>query len=176
MKHLTLILGGRNSGKSRYALEYGSKSEIAPTGGKKYLLATAQAMDEKMAERIGTSKKERSSEWITVEEAIKVPDVIGFLHNRTDVLVIDSLSLWLSNLLLLRHDYDIEKEATLFLAMIKRVDYSVIVVSTEIGCGIVPPDPTSGLFCDTIGPLHQKLAALSNDFYFMVAGRPLRVG
>jgi adenosylcobinamide kinase/adenosylcobinamide-phosphate guanylyltransferase len=174
MKHLTLILGGRNSGKSIYALEHGGKTAIAPV--RKYLLATAQALDEKMAERIETSKKERPSEWTTIEEAIKVPDVIGFLHNRADVLVIDSLSLWLSNLLILRHDYDIEKEADLFLAMIKRVDYSIIVVSTEIGCGIVPPDSTSQLFCDTLGPLHQKLAALSNDLYFMVAGRPLQVG
>ena len=171
MKHLTLILGGSNSGKSRYALEHGKN-----LGAKKYLLATAQALDETMATRIEVSKKERSPEWTTIEEAIKIPDVIGFLHNRTDILVIDSLSLWLSNLLILRHDYDIEKEADLFLAMIKRVDYSVVVVSSEMGCGVIPPDPTSRLFCDTLGHLHQRLATLSNDLYFMVAGRPLRVG
>jgi len=184
MKHLTLILGGSHSGKSRYALECGknlargSNPSVSPDtdGTRKYFLATAQALDEKMVTQIEACKKERSSDWITIEESIKVPDVIGFLHNRTDVLVIDCLTLWLSNLLLTRHDYDIEKEAGLFLSMIKRVDYSVIVVSSETGCGIVPPDPISRLFCDTLGPIHQKLSALANDLYFMVAGRPLRVG
>ena len=170
MKHLTFILGGRDSGKSKFAIKHGQT-----LGEKKYLLATAQALDENMVQQIELCKSGRPSDWNTIEESIKVPDVVGFLHKRADVVVIDCVSLWLSNLLIVRSDYDIKREAELLIETIKRVDFSVVVVSNEVGCGIVPPDPVSRLFSDTLGPMHQKLSALSNEVYFMVAGRPLRV-
>ncbi len=170
MRHLTLILGGTRSGKSRFALSHGKT-----LGEKKYLLATAQALDEEMVARIEAHKKERSADWTTLEESIKVPDVVGFFQKKADVVVIDCLTLWLSNLLMVETYYNLEKEADMLISAIKRVDYAVVVVSSEVGCGIVPADPASRLFRDNLGLLHQRLAALANEVFFMVAGIPMRV-
>ncbi len=170
MKRLTLILGGSCSGKSRYALEHGKT-----LGQKKYLLATAQALDEEMAARIEAHKKERSADWITLEESTKIPDVVGFLNRRADVVVIDCLTLWWSQLLMVRSDHNLEKEADLLIAAIQRVDFSVVAVSSEVGCGTTPADPISRSFRNSLGLLHQRLAALSNEVFLMVAGMPMRL-
>jgi adenosylcobinamide kinase/adenosylcobinamide-phosphate guanylyltransferase len=176
MKHLTLVLGGHCSGKGKFALEHGTR--LCPSDlpkPRKYYLATAQALDDGMAARIEARKKERSSDWITLEESIKVPDAFGFLNKRADVVVIDCLSLWLSHLLMIRNDYDILAEAESLILAIKRVDFSVVVVSAEVGCGIVPADSVSRLFTETLGRMHQSLAALANEVYFMAAGFPIQV-
>jgi adenosylcobinamide kinase/adenosylcobinamide-phosphate guanylyltransferase len=170
VKQLTLILGGSCSGKSRYALEYAKD-----LGEKKYLLATAQALDEGMATRIEAHKKRRPSDWTTVEESIKVPDVVGFLNRRADVVVIDCITLWLSNLLMVRNNHDLEKEGNALLEVIQRVDYSIVAVSSEVGSGIVPADPISRAFRDSLGMLHQRLAAFSSEVFYMVAGIPMRI-
>ena len=176
MKHLTLILGGACSGKGKYALERGDiHCSSAKSASKKYYLATAQALDDGMASRIEARKKERSADWITLEESIKVPDAFGFLNKRADVVVIDCLSLWLSHLLMIKNDYDILAESETLIAAIKRVDFTVIVVSAEVGCGIVPADPVSRLFTETLGRVHQSLSALADEVYFMVAGVPMQV-
>ncbi len=176
MKHLTLILGGVCSGKGKYALERGDRycSSDLPAP-RKYYLATAQALDDGMASRIEARKKERASDWITLEESIKVPDAFSFLNKRADVVVIDCLSLWLSHLLMIRSDYDIQAESEILIAAIKRVDFSVIVVSSEVGCGIVPADPVSRLFTETLGRMHQSLGAIADEVYFMAAGIPIQV-
>jgi len=176
MKHLIFILGGSCSGKGRYALEKGDS--LYPSGGsvpRKYYLATAQALDEGMTARIEARKKERSADWITLEESIKVPDAFGFLNKRADVVIIDCLSLWLSHLLMIKSDYDILTETEVLIAAIKRVDFTVIAVSSELGCGFVPADPVSRLFTDTLGQMHQTLAALADEVYFMKAGIPLQL-
>ncbi|MBI3358164.1 MAG: bifunctional adenosylcobinamide kinase/adenosylcobinamide-phosphate guanylyltransferase [Nitrospirae bacterium] len=176
MKHLTLILGGCCSGKSKFALERGqSQCPLDLPKPRKYYLATAQALDEEMASRINAQKKQRSADWITLEESIKVPDAFSFLNKRADVVVIDCVTLWLSHLLMIKSDYDILTEAEILIAAIKRVDFSVIVVSSEIGCGIVPADSISRLFADTHGLMHQTLASLADEVYFMVAGIPMQV-
>ncbi|MEK7702616.1 MAG: bifunctional adenosylcobinamide kinase/adenosylcobinamide-phosphate guanylyltransferase [Nitrospirota bacterium] len=170
MKDLILILGGNGAGKSGYALSRGEN-----LGPRKYYLATAQALDEEMAERINRHKKERSESWTTLEEAIKVPDAFGFLNKRADVVVIDCISRWLSHLLMIRNDYDIMAEAQMLLSTIARVDFSVIVVSDEIGCGVTPSDPVSRRYVDTMSQTHRALASMANEVYFMVAGIPLMV-
>jgi len=176
MKQLTFILGGSCSGKTRFALERGQMlSPSDASKAKKYYLATAQALDDGMAARIDARKKERSADWITLEESIKVPDAFGFLNKRADVVVVDCLNLWLSHLLMIRNDYDILAESANMIAVIKRVDFSVVVVSSELGCGIIPADPISRLFTETLGLMHQTLAGLANEVYFMVAGIPMQV-
>jgi len=168
MNHLTLILGGSCSGKSRYALEYGQQF-----GPRRYLVATAQALQEDMVTRIEAQKRERSAEWIVIEEAIKVPDIVGFLQRKADVVVIDCLFLWLSNLMMVQDPNTIEKEIAKLMTAIKRIDCAVITVSNEIGCGIIPPDPISRGFRDLLGRMHQNLASLSNEVVFMIAGIPM---
>jgi len=182
MKRFILILGGCCSGKSKFALERGQSLSAAdapqsPQGAlsRKYYLATAQALDEEMAGKINAQKKQRSADWITLEESIKIPDAVGFLNKRADVVVIDCLTLWLSHLLMIKSDYDILAEAEILIAAIKRVDFSVIVVASETGCGIVPADPVSRLFADTQGLMQQSLAALADEVYFMAAGIPMRI-
>ncbi len=176
MKHLTLILGGTHSGKTTFALERG-QSYCSPeqVASRQYYLATAQALDEGMATRIETRKRERASHWTTLEESIKVPDAFGFLNRRADVVVVDCLDLWLSHLLMIRSDYDILNEAETMIAAIKRVDFSVVIVSSEVGCGMAHADPISHLFTETLGRTHQALAAMADEVYFMVAGIPMRV-
>ncbi len=170
MKHLTLILGGCCSGKSKYALEYANQF-----GEKKTLLATAQALEEDMVVRIETQKKRRPADWTTLEESIKVPDVVGYLNRKADVVVVDSLDLWFSNLLMVESNYDLQKETNLFIDAIQRVDYAVVAVSGEVGSGIIPADLVSRTFRDNIGLLHQRLAAFSNEVFLMIAGIPTKI-
>jgi adenosylcobinamide kinase/adenosylcobinamide-phosphate guanylyltransferase len=176
MKHLTLILGGASSGKGKYALARGNRyCSSDKQNTKKYYLATAQALDDNMLSRIEARKKERASDWITLEESIKVPDAFSFLNKRADVVVIDCVSLWLSHLLMIRGDYDIQAESETLIAAIQKVDFSVVVVSSEVGCSIVPADPVSRLFTETLGRMHQSLALLADEVYFMTAGIPIQV-
>ncbi|MEK7286231.1 MAG: bifunctional adenosylcobinamide kinase/adenosylcobinamide-phosphate guanylyltransferase [Nitrospirota bacterium] len=170
MKELIFLLGGTGSGKSEYAISLGENF-----GPRKYYLATAQALDEETAMRIEHQKKTRSSNWITLEEAIKVTDAFGFLNRRADVVVIDCVSRWLSHLLMIRNDYDIAGEAEALISAIKRVDFTVIAVSNEINCGMVPSDPISRRYADILSQTHRTLASLANEVYFMVAGIPMVV-
>jgi adenosylcobinamide kinase/adenosylcobinamide-phosphate guanylyltransferase len=172
-KQLILILGGVRSGKSRYA------QQLASDAGKRVLfLATAEAGDEEMKQRITRHKSSRPASWATIEEPL---DITSALHNKAadaDVVIIDCVTVWLSNLLL-REGGATEDEV---MAHIERLiggynkgDSTYIIVSGEVGMGLVPEHPMGRAFRDLLGFANQRLAGKADRVVLMVAGIPLDV-
>jgi adenosylcobinamide kinase/adenosylcobinamide-phosphate guanylyltransferase len=172
MNRLTLILGGARSGKSRFAMEHGKKS-----GASKYYIATAQALDPEMARRIEMHRGERSSDWTTLEEPIQLAEALQSVEGKADLAVIDCLTLWLSNLLIAMESDEkkVMDRIDQLVTVMTRLDLSVIAVSNEVGLGIIPADPLSRLFRDLAGVLHQRLARVSHEVYWMTAGLAVQI-
>jgi adenosylcobinamide kinase/adenosylcobinamide-phosphate guanylyltransferase len=176
MKRLILILGGARSGKSRLA-----ETLARRLGERVVYLATAEARDAEMVERIARHRERRPASWRTVE----VPAGIGRALEReaadADVTVVDCLTLLAANLLApLGEDPDEAAAATLLageidalLTAYERAPGSLIVVSNEVGWGLVPPHPLGRVYRDLLGWAHQRLAARADQVYLVVAGIPL---
>jgi adenosylcobinamide kinase/adenosylcobinamide-phosphate guanylyltransferase len=168
-KKMIFITGGCRSGKSRFALNYANQHST-----KKLYLATCERLDEEMAQRIEDHKKIRGPEWQTVEEPIKVADKIRKYGNVVDVILLDCLTLWLSNLLMRRmNDPEIIDEINRLIDTIKQSQTSLILVSNEVGMGIVPADPLSRRFRDLSGMMNQRMAEIMDTVIFMVSGIPI---
>lgn len=167
MNRLNLILGGARSGKSRFAMEHGKKSGVS-----KYYIATAQALDPEMARRIEMHRQERSSAWTTLEEPIQLAEVLQSIEGKADLAVIDCFTLWLSNLLIAMESDEkkVMDRIDQLVTVMTRLDLSMIAVSNEVGLGIIPADPLSRLFRDLAGILHQRLAQVAHEVYWMTAG------
>lgn len=162
---IILIGGGARSGKSRFALE-----KARAIDGTRAFVATAQASDEEMTARIQHHREERGEEFSTIEEPIELPRIIA--EAQFDVLLIDCLTLWLSNIMFVNNTCEIE-------ALIKSSQSAkgiIIFVTNEVGSGIVPTDhAVSRDFRDRAGILNQRIAAIADEVYLMVFGQPLRV-
>ena len=169
---ITFIIGGARSGKSSFALDLANKSVLSE-GGQKVYIATAQALDNETKERIEKHKKERSDEWITIEEPLNITALIKNIHTQYDAILIDCLTLWLSNLMLA--DKDIETEIETFCSSLSTVQCSLFTVSNEVGMGIVPDNEPSRKFRDMTGYLNQKVAGIANEVYSVTAGIPLKI-
>jgi adenosylcobinamide kinase/adenosylcobinamide-phosphate guanylyltransferase len=163
---ITFVIGGARSGKSKFALEKASACK-----GKKIYIATAQAFDDEMAERIGKHKKERSAEWESLEEPLKIKEAVT--SGKYDVILLDCLTLWLSNLLL--NNKDVEKEIDSFCSSLPALNCSLFAVSNEVGLGIVPDNELSRKFRDLAGCLNQKVAKAADEVYLVTAGIPLKI-
>ncbi len=162
MVALTLVLGGARSGKSRYA-------ESLFSGGGLYI-ATAQAWDEEMRERIAAHRASRAGGgWVTVEAPFDLADALRAARDRP--ALVDCLTLWLSNLLLAERDLE-EAFEGLELALTGRRAATVL-VGNEVGLGIVPDNALARRFRDEAGRLHQRLAARADSVVLLVAGLPL---
>jgi adenosylcobinamide kinase / adenosylcobinamide-phosphate guanylyltransferase len=159
-----LIGGGARSGKSRYALE---KARVI--AGTRAFVATAQAFDEEMSTRIQNHRAERGEEFTTIEEPIELPRIVT--EAKFDVLLIDCLTLWLSNMMFAnRNDIDALIKAS------QSAAGTVIFVTNEVGSGIIPTDhAVSRDFRDRAGVLNQRIAAIAGEVYFMIFGQPLRI-
>ncbi|MEX2518463.1 MAG: bifunctional adenosylcobinamide kinase/adenosylcobinamide-phosphate guanylyltransferase [Paracoccaceae bacterium] len=160
---ITLILGGARSGKSARALALAAPPRA--------YVATAQAGDAEMAARIALHKAERGADWDLMEEPLDLPGAIGAAAGRT--LVIDCLTLWLSNLLEAGREPQAETQA--LVAALRAAEAPVILVSNEIGLGLVPMEPLSRRFRDEQGRLNQRVAAAADRVEFIAAGLPLRL-
>jgi adenosylcobinamide kinase/adenosylcobinamide-phosphate guanylyltransferase len=165
---ITLVGGGARSGKSRHALELARKR-----GSRLVFLATAEALDEEMAARIARHRAERGSEFSTIEEPLEIADVIRKAPDA-DVMVIDCLNLWVSNLML-TFGRDVDAEIEKFIEAAQSSPAAVIAVTNEVGCGIVPDNALSRDFRDHSGVLNQRVAAVADEVYWMIFGQPLRV-
>lgn len=166
--HLTLILGGARSGKSRYAEELAIGS-----GLRKVYLAPAEAFDDEMAERIARHRADRGDAWQTVDCPIDLADAIS-THNAHDtVLLVDCLTLWLSNVMLA--DRDIGQDVQALAHAASRARGRILFVSNEVGQGIVPDNPLARRFRDEAGRLNQEMARLAFDVWLVTAGLPLRL-
>jgi len=169
MKKKILITGGCRSGKSRFALDYANQHY-----SKKLYLATCEVLDEEMAQRVENHKKMRGPEWQTVEEPIEIVDIIGQYEDGVEVILLDCITLWLSNLLI-KGDTDLKiiDEINRFVEMIKQTSTSLIMVSNEVGMGIVPADPLSRRFRDLSGIVNQKIAEVADTVIYIVSGIPM---
>ena len=162
-----LVGGGSRSGKSRHALTL-ARACAQP----RLFVATAQLLDEEMRSRSRMHQAERGAEFDTVEEPFDIAEV---LNSRTfAVAVIDCLTLWLSNIML-ADGRDVEVESERLLGAAAGISASVILVTNEVGCGIVPENALAREFRDRAGRLNQRAAALADEVYWMVFGCPLRV-
>lgn len=161
---MTLILGGARSGKSRYAELLLTKHPEPWT-----YIATAQAFDAEMQARIAEHQARRQTGWHTIEAPIDLPNAL--VAASTHPVLIDCLTLWLTNLMLGNHDIA-AATANLEAALNQRRQPTVL-VSNEVGLGIVPETPLGRSFRDEAGCLNQRLAAHADHVLFMVAGLPM---
>lgn len=168
MANLHLILGGARSGKSRLAekLAIASKQQVI-------YIATAQAKDDEMAARIQMHKQQRPSHWQVIESPLDLASAIKKHANANTCLLVDCLTLWLTNCLC-EHgiDYWLTEQAK-FLQSLKDAAGAIILVSNEVGHGIVPLGQLSRDFVDYSGWLNQSLAAQAQQVDFVIAGLPL---
>ena len=166
-----LILGGARSGKSRHSLHLARilNARIA-------FIATAQPGDADMAARIARHQAERPSSWLTVEEAFELPAACRRLTGRADLLLVDCLTLWVSNRLL-RGDDDtaILRGADDLAAVMAARAASLLIVSNEVGAGVHPPTAAGLRFQDLLGLVNQRVAQAADRVTLMVAGIPLTV-
>lgn len=162
------VLGGARSGKSRFAEELAVK-----TGGRLHYLATGRAFDDEMAERILHHQARRSGEWRTYEAPVDIAAVLERLDSAENVVLIDCLTLWLTNLMM--ENADIEAAFARLEAAIVSVKARMIFVSNEVGLGIVPENRMAREFRDHAGRLHQRIATLAGEVYFVAAGLPLKM-
>ncbi len=168
-KKIIFITGGARSGKSSFAM-----AEASKVNGRKAYIATAEALDEEMKERIEKHKRRRGDDWVTYEEPIKIPDVLKTIEGRYRLVVIDCLTLWLSNLM--KADLNIETEIGHFISSLVTCHSSLIfIVSNEVGMGIVPENEMARRFRDMAGFLNQGVAEIADEVYMIVAGLPLKI-
>lgn len=160
-----LVLGGARSGKSRHA-----QALAEATGRRRTYLATAEARDEEMAARIAQHQAERGEGWQTLEAPLDMPEALGAVA-ESDVVLVDCLTLWLTNVMLGDRDVDTETEA--LVAALVAARQPVILVSNEVGLGLVPETPLGRAFRDAQGRLNQRMAEVVAEVRFVAAGLPL---
>ncbi|MEL7129403.1 MAG: bifunctional adenosylcobinamide kinase/adenosylcobinamide-phosphate guanylyltransferase, partial [Pseudomonadota bacterium] len=134
-------------------------------------IATAEAFDDEMAERIKRHKAERGHGWTTLEAPLDIVEAIEHASKQADVCLIDCLTLWLSNLM--HHDRDVETETTRLCETVSAMSHPTILVSNEVGLGLVPDTPLGRAFRDAQGRLNQSVAAVCDRVEFVAAGLPL---
>ena len=169
MHKIVFILGGSRSGKSTFALK-----ETSAVSGKKAFIATAEMLDEEMRMRIEKHRQERSKDWVTHEEPLYIAQLMKKIRGKYDIVLIDCLTLWLSNIM--HAGLDTEDEVKrLTLEISGNCPPLLYIVSNEVGLGIVPESPQTRAYRDNLGFLNQQIARAADDVYFMVAGIPLKV-
>lgn len=168
MSGITFIIGGARSGKSSFALKKASEKQA-----EKAYIATAQAFDDEMKERIEKHKKERTAEWDCFEEPLELPRLLNDLRGRYEVLLVDCLTLWLSNMLL--NERKIEDEIEALVSSLTAHNSALFLVSNEVGLGIVPDNTLGRRFRDLAGTLNQRIAAVADEVYLVTAGIPVKI-
>ncbi len=163
----TLVLGGARSGKTAFAQAQAEAAVTRPT-----LIATGQAFDDEMRLRIERHRAERGDRWATIEAPLDLTGALAAL-TADDAVVIDCLTIWLSNLL--HAEIDIDASLRDLVITLAACPARVWVVSNEVGQGIVPDNALARRFRDEAGWMHQRLAAAANAVFLIVAGLPLRL-
>jgi adenosylcobinamide kinase/adenosylcobinamide-phosphate guanylyltransferase len=171
---LTLVIGGARSGKSRFA------QSLCSNVSRVVYLATARPDDAEMAERIRRHRDGRPSPWTTVEEPLAIAAAVDRHAGACDVLLLDCLTLWLSNFCWEHRERDARALEELATAEVARLAPAaapshLIVVTNEVGCGLVPADPVGRLFRDLQGFVNQQMACSADWVYHVVAGIPVAI-
>jgi adenosylcobinamide kinase/adenosylcobinamide-phosphate guanylyltransferase len=160
----TLVLGGQRSGKSVFAEQL-----IENYGGGVYL-ATSEPLDDEMATRILIHQKRRGALWQTIEEPILLARTLLSLKGSRKPVLVDCLTLWLTNIMLINKDLDTEIDN--LCALVESIDFPVVFVSNEVGHGIIPDNPLARQFIDGAGKMNQKIAEVARSVIFVTAGLP----
>lgn len=163
LPRVDFVLGGARSGKTGVALARAEASGLSAV-----MVATAQARDAEMDARIAAHRAERGPAWGLVEEPLALADALAREAGEGRVLVVDCLTLWLTNVLLA--DRDVEAEIAMLAAALERVGGAVILVSNEVGLGIVPENALARRFRDLQGRLNREIARLADRVTLVVAG------
>lgn len=169
MARKILVTGGIKSGKSRIALKLASDIE----SGEKFFIATARAIDPEMQEKIAKHKGERGNDFRTQEEPIHLGAALRRIDPST--AVVDCLTLWVSNLL-----FELSEEEKLsaiedFFAALREASGSIIIVTNEVGWGIIPSDEVSRQYQNELGTLNQQVAQVCDEVYVMFSGIRMRI-
>ena len=162
----TLIIGGARSGKSAYAKSLAERAAAA-----RIFIATAERTDAEMRERIARHRRERDQSWLTVEEPLELVDAIAAHAERQRSVLVDCLTLWLSNLM--HHERDVANATAALVSCLASTDGHVVLVSNEVGLGLVPDTPLGRAFRDAQGRLNQDIAAVCDHVYLVTAGLPV---
>ena len=166
LPRVTLVLGGARSGKSAYA-----ERLIEAAAPSALYLATAEALDAEMAERVHRHRARRGPRWATIEEPLALADRLSSEARASRPILVDCLTLWLSNLL--HAPRDIEGESAALLDALPSLEAPIVFVANEVGLGIVPENALARAFRDHAGRLNQRLAARADRVVFIAAGLPL---
>jgi adenosylcobinamide kinase/adenosylcobinamide-phosphate guanylyltransferase len=181
MPHLTLIIGGARSGKSSFAVQAARQQD-----GRVVYLATGQALDEEMRRRILRHQQSRPASWVTVELPMHIRREWPALEIKADTVILDCLTLLVNNLLMAaiedpdRPNEDqaaqaVSAEVDGLIEVIQKSQADWLVVSNEVGLGLVPPNPLGRLYRDLLGLTNQRLAAQADQVIWMVAGIPVPI-
>jgi adenosylcobinamide kinase / adenosylcobinamide-phosphate guanylyltransferase len=168
---VTLVLGGVRSGKSRFALEIASCAQSVT------FIATARAYDDEMRRKIVHHQSERPSHWCTREEPLQLAEAISSEEDASETAVVDCLTLFAANLM---EAYGEDRAAInaaidALCAALRKTDRRIVLVSNEVGSGIVPAYAAGRHFRDLLGELNQRIAAVADDVVLMIAGLPLPI-
>jgi adenosylcobinamide kinase/adenosylcobinamide-phosphate guanylyltransferase len=168
----TLVIGGCRSGKSSHALQLADSMGSS----RKYFLATCVPRDDEMHQRVTRHQAERGAGWTAIETPILLHEVIRDLGPQADVLLVDCLTLWTSNLMMEYSDPAAISEKTgQLIESLQTAACPVILVSNEVGAGIVPDNPLARQFRDVMGQVNQQIAAGVDRVVWVVAGIPVTI-
>ncbi len=172
MNRTCLVIGGCRSGKSAHAL---ALAEDLP-GDRRLFVATCRPGDDEMQRRVARHRRERGPQWATLEEPLALAEALRTESRRRDVILVDCLTLWISNLLADEVDEDtVRARATDLSRVLAAVSCPVLLVTNEVGAGIVPENALARLFRDCVGFANQRLAAAVDRVVWMVAGIPVTI-
>lgn len=173
MKHL--VIGGVRSGKSAFAQQLVQEYSRDKDGAEKEViyLATSKALDEGMAARIEKHQQNRPSEWHLIEEEKELAAILQNPSHQASVILIECMTLWLTNLMCMEDSQRADKFKADFLQALTTTTANVVLVTSEVGCGVMPMNKMARDFADQIGELNQALATLSDKATLVSAGLPL---
>jgi adenosylcobinamide kinase/adenosylcobinamide-phosphate guanylyltransferase len=168
---VTLITGGARSGKSRYAME-----TALTAYRRRVFVATAQGFDDEMRDRIARHQQERDGSFHTIESPVDLAGAVGAIPAGTEVALIDCLTVWIGNLLHQEgEDRNWFPQIDAFLEALRDPPCDLLVVTNEVGMGIVPDNPLARRFRDIAGSVNQKIGALADRVVLLVSGVPVTI-
>lgn len=168
MKEFVFVIGGEKSGKSSFALREGEN-----IGLRRAFIATAVPIDEEMEERIKRHRAERDNSWTTFEEDLRLPQLLERIEKEFEIILIDCLTIWVSNIMY--HGLDPYEEGKKLMSIVSKKETNFIIISNEVGMGIVPENKLSRDFRKVMGTLNQKMAQIADRVVFLVAGIPIEL-
>jgi adenosylcobinamide kinase/adenosylcobinamide-phosphate guanylyltransferase len=169
---LIFVTGGARSGKSNFAQRLAHSKK-----GSTVFIATAEALDDEMRQRIATHRRARPSEWDTVEEPRHLGEAVQKCAGAYDIVLVDCLTLWISNLLTNNPlpETEIVREVKSLIRSCKTESSTVIIVSNEVGMGIVPMNSLTRLYRDIVGSANQDIASEADEVYLVVSGISMKI-